>query len=131
MAYFPSSSCEMESSSNLRHCVTTLRSLLRISWFMSLRALRMRCCRLLLQFLEPTYHEVIQSKADDPNRFDGLLRPRKANLLCGASGIVLRTVGSMHDVIATFHSSVECFLDLFFIPAELLGDLFPPIVYCK
>jgi hypothetical protein len=77
----------------------------------------LRRSSLLLQFLEPTCHEVIQSKADDPNRFDGLLRPRKTYLLCRASRIVLRTVGSMHDVVATFHRGVECLLDFFFIPA--------------
>src|ERR1035441_9356458 len=53
MPYFPSSSCETESSSSLRHCVTTLRSLLRISWSMSRHPLRTRCHHKLLQFRRP------------------------------------------------------------------------------
>src|SRR5229473_3080418 len=127
MPYFPSSSCEIESSSSLRHCVTTLRSLLRISWLMSGRPLRL-IRRLVLQFLEPTRHEVIQCKADDPNRFDGLLPPRKANLLGEASRIVLRTVGSMYDVIATLHRLVKRFFDFVFNPTELPGDEAPRVV---
>ena len=98
---------------------------------MSRRPLRLRCCRLLLQFLEPTRHEIIQCKANDPNRFDSLLRPRKANLLGGASGIVLRTVGPMHDVIATFHRGIERFLDFVFIPTKLLGDEAPRVVQTR
>src|SRR5438552_3802569 len=125
MAYFPSSSCETESSSSLRHFVTTLRSLLRISWSMLGRHMWLQCHRFFFQFLEPTVHEIIQCKANHPNRFDGLLCPRKSNLLGRTSGIVLRTIGSMHDVIATFHGGIESFLNLFFIPSELLGNLLP------
>src|SRR5271157_3173976 len=113
MPYFPSSSCEMESSSSLRHCVTTLRSLLRIFSSMSHRDLRLRRCRLLLQFVEPPPHEVIQCKANDPNCFDRLFRPRKADLLSGARGGFLRTVGPMDDIVATFHRGIECLFDFF------------------
>src|ERR1017187_1871024 len=125
MPYLPSSSWETESSSSLRHCVTTLRSLLRISWSMSRRFLRLRCRRLLLQFREPTRHEAIKCKANDPNRFYGLLRPRKANLLGGTSRVVLRTVSPMHDVVATFDRGVEGLLAFFFGPTKLIGDEAP------
>src|SRR5579864_2145359 len=128
MPNFPSSSCETESSSSLRHCVTTLRSLLRISWSMSRRPLRLRCRGLLLQFLKSARHEIIQRKANNPNRLDGLLRPRIANFLAWASRVVLRTVGPMHDVVAAFHRGVECLLDFFFSPTELLGDEAPWVV---
>src|ERR1022692_441702 len=117
MPYLPSSSWETESSSSLRHCVTTLRSLLRISWFMSGCPLRMRCRRFLLQFLQPAGHKVVQCEADDSNGFDGLFRPRIPNLLSGTSGIVLRTVSSVHDVIATLDSSIKRLLDFAFVPA--------------
>src|SRR5690348_3261365 len=101
MPYFPSSSCETDSSSSFRHCVTTLRSLLRISWFMSGHFLRMRCRSLLFEFFQSGRHEVIQRKANDSNGLNGLLRPRKADFLYGASGVFLRAVGSMNDIVAT------------------------------
>src|SRR5882724_8817503 len=107
MPYLPSSSCETKTSSSLRHCATTLRSLLRISWCISRRDLRLRRCRLLLEFVESTRHKAIQRKANDPNGLNGLLCPWKADLLSDACGIFLRTVRPMYDVVATFHCGIK------------------------
>ncbi len=72
-----------------------------ISWVIITEVIdnAMHCRRLLCQFFEPSCHKVIQSKADDPNRFDGLLRPRKDNLLCGASGIASFEHNREHAVL--------------------------------
>src|SRR5262249_36389598 len=111
MPNLPSRASRVSSSSSLRHCVTTLRSLLRISWSMSHRPQPLRYRSLLLQLFDPTHHEVVQCEADDSNGFDGLLSPRKSDFLRRAGGIILRTVGSMHNVVPTFHCGVECLLD--------------------
>jgi hypothetical protein len=92
---------------------------------MSRRPLRLQFRSLLIQFLEPSHHEVIQCKANYPDRFDRLLRPRKPNLLSGTGWIILCAVGPMNNVVTALHSGVECFLDFFFCPAELVGNETP------
>src|SRR5262245_61098310 len=128
MPYFPSSSCEMESSSSLRHCVTTLRSLLRISCSMSGRSLWLRCRRLLTKFFQSCRNQFIEAKANDTNRIDGLACPGVANLLWWSIRLLLVSVGSMHDVIASIHGVIDCLLQLFLVSPQPFGNLHPRVV---
>src|SRR5712692_3633842 len=110
MPYFPSSSCEMESSSSLRHCVTTARSLLRISWSISLRGLLLQGRRFVTKVCESRSNEFIEAKAHHAHRVHGLACPCVADFLGRSIRLFLFAVGTVHDVIPSIDGVIDSLL---------------------